>query len=641
MKRTVLLSAILAVALTSCNDLKKPDSIKTKEEIEYDIAWEQAMGKVDPEQTWISSKSVTVEVKDAGDAQISIYSLSEAQRTLLARETVSSSATIRFDMPLGLDYGVAVCRETAEGTEYIAVSKADLLSGNAGVSFAGLGTKAGDNPPMSSENKDKLTIATCVNPLTGKRAKIWGYTSFPGWIWNDMNAAIPENKAATTTGQITNFELQSNGLFYVSTIYGATGVTNAEIGYYYYDPATPSQKTFIPLVDALGGDYYYDEIDYSREDALAKVLWLNKDTWEWTPANFCFYDKVSGMANGGFATRKGDNQFNALSIVETYGKDINNSSIAMVKGLTFQVDAPKGNMVGFYCKRSSYTNYTTKEMNTNKKSRAAIKVYDGFRFIGLEDGSSDGGNEPDCNDIALVMVPGNDGTLPGLVLPYIKDIEEDKYYNGDGTKTDEPKYDVATDGPDSNYEDLASSKAVWTLAFEDMSTIGDFDFNDVVLAIVPDGKKRSADVWLCATGGSINAYIYYKDKLIGEAHQLLGSVENGKNVIANTYVQKYPIKKILTVEMHPGHQLEDEARNFKVVAGNNVITLPEKGEIPKAICVGGTGKGNGNIALWAWPKESTRIDTAYPDFEDWAADYKNDKNSSWYKKPVEDKVVRF
>ncbi|MGN1211503.1 MAG: LruC domain-containing protein [Candidatus Cryptobacteroides sp.] len=631
-KKELFLSVLMIAGLISCTDLNKPDSFKTKDEIDYENAWNETIGSVDPEHTWAESMPVSIEVSGAGNAQISIYTIGEAKRVLLARETVSSSATIEFEMPLGIEKGIAICRETSEGTEYRSVGKASLMGGKASVSFAEMGTKA-DFAPISDANREALTQPTLRNQNSGQRAKIWGYSNFPAWIWYDMNAAIPENKSAVVTKQITNFEMQSNGLFYISTIYGSTGVDRAEIGYYYYDTVNPSDTTMVPLVDALAADYYYDEIGVSREEALAKVLWLDKSSWQWTPANFCYYDKVSGMASSAFKTRQNDNQFNTLSILQTYGnEDPELNGIAQVKGLTFQIDAPKGNMVGFYCKRPSYTNHSTTSFNRNGKPRAAIKVYDGFRFIGLEDGSSDGGNEPDCNDIAFVMVPGNDGILPGLLLPYIKDNDSDKFYNGDGTLTDEPKYDVATDGPDPMYEDLASRKQIWTVAFEDMSTIGDFDFNDVVLTIVPADNKRSADIYLCATGGSINANLYYKDEYIGEAHQLLGSVENGKNVIANTYSQKYAIKKIYTIDWHPGHRVDDEAKNFKVIAGKNVITLPEKGEIPKALCVPG---------FWAWPKESTRIDLAYPRFADWAYDGKNDNHANWYNRPEEDKVVRF
>ena len=638
MKRSLYVSLIMIAGLVSCNDLRKPDDFKTKDEINYELRWIEAIGSVDPEQAWEASTPASIEIRDAGNATISIYSLGEAKRVLLAREEVSSSATLEFDIPSGLEYGLAICSESADGVVWQSVSKASLQSGKASVSFANLGTKA-DAEPMTDEKKQVLTAQTLVDPRTGKNAKIYGYTSFPAWLWHDINMAIPEEQSATNNGQITNFELQSHGVFYISTIYGSTGNQTAEVGYYYYDPASPTDITFIPLIDALKYDYYYDNQEYTANNALPKVMWADK-SWKWTPANFCYYDKIGGMASNSFATRTGDNQYNTLDIEKQFGnEDPSLSGIAQIKGLTFQVDAPVGNMVGFYCKKSNTSaNYTTISMN-NGKNRAAIKVYDGFRFIGLEDGSADHAREPDCNDIAFVMVPGNDGVLPGLLLPFIKDITEDKYYNGDGTLTETPKFDSATHGKDEGYEELASPSAdIWTIAFEDMvnSEKADFDFNDVVIALRPvftgNGKNEGVyEVLLCATGGSVSSTLFYDDTCIGEVHELLGSIENGKNVIANTYTQKYAVKKIHEIPFKKGKdKIEDLARGFKLVAGQNVIAVPKKSEIPKALLVPG---------FWSWPKENVSISDAYPRFKEYATSQK--QSQDWYKKAEKSKIINF
>lgn len=630
MKKVVTLSLLAIFGLASCNDFHRLDNNKSKEELTYEQNWNEIIGEVDPEKDWKVSIPVSVTIMDAGTSTISIYSLGEEKRTLLAREDVASEAVITFDIPIGLEKGIAICRECDGELDYRHVSVENLKGGSAVVSFTMSGSKA-SLAPMTDENRAALTKPTCINPITGKRAEIFGYSTFPAWIWEDMNSAIPEDISAKLTNQITNFEMQSNGLFYVSTVYGATGNTSAEIGYYYYDPATPNNKIYIPLVDALNADFYYDDINYTKENAPAKVMWLDNSTWNWNPANFCYYDKVEGMGSSSFKTRTGDDQYNVLSVLKHFGnKNPDLSKIAMIKGLTFQVDAPKGNMVGFYCKKGALMNHTTTSMNSGK-SRAAIKIYDGFRFIGLEDGSNESAKEPDCNDIALIMVPGNNGTLPGLLLPYIKDEDNDKYYNGDGTLTETPKYDIATDGPDSKYEDLANQKMVWTLAFEDISSGGDCDFNDIILTITPDQETNTATVTLCATGGSLSSYIYYKEELLGEVHQLLGSVENGHNVIANTFVQRYALVDILTIDWPEGHSIDDEVKNFKIIAGKNTITVPEIGEIPKAICVPG---------FWYWPKEVINIDKAYPLFRDWATG-DNNTHANWYNNYEEDKVVKF
>ena len=163
----------------------------------------------------------------------------------------------------------------------------------------------------------------------------------------------------------------------------------------------------------------------------------------------------------------------------------------------------------------------------------------------------------------------------------------------------------------------------------------DFDFNDVVLALKPvyTGKGKNEgiyEVMLCATGGSVSSTLFYDEECLGEVHELLGSVENGKKVIANTYMQKYAVKKIHEIPFHKGDKIEDLARSFKLVVGKNVITVPEKGEIPQALLISG---------FWSWPKEHISITEAYPRFRKYATSQK--QNQDWYKKPEPDKIINF
>ena len=639
MIKRISISLLLLVGLCACMKIEKPEDNKSKTELQFEEYWKNLFGEVNPEETWNNFAEVNLEIRNAGEATVSIFSLGEEKRTIFATEKVNGSSSISFSMPMGMQNGVAVCCESAEGTVWKAVGMNQLLKGNVAVDMQLMSLKSSETKAQMSEaNRKALTKATLVDPRTNKKAKIYGYTNFPAWIWYDMNMAIPEDTRVDNSQIVTNFELQSKGKFYVSTIYGATGTSSAEIGYYFYDKSNPSDITYVPLVNALSGDYWYDNDKYTADNALAKVQWLDKDTNSWVDANFCFYDQVDGMKNANFNSRKEDDIYNVLSIEKTYGgADPEQSRIGMVRGLTFQVDAPEGNMVGFYCKNGGLVNHSTKALNAKGNERAGIKIYDGFRFIGLEDGNQDSTKEPDCNDIAFVMVAGNDGALPGLLLPYIKDVEEDKYLNGDGTKTEEPKYDFVTDGATEdelykNIGDLSQSNNAWTVAFEDMTEKGDLDFNDVVLAVLPNINERKADVVICATGGSIKADLYYEDKFIGEVHDLLGSVSGGRYVIANTYTKKFPVKKIMTIDWAPNDKVEEMAKKFCVRTAQNELRIPERGNVPNAICVAG---------LWAWPKEATDIHVAYPEFAKWAESNKNLQSNGWYKKFDENKVVKF
>ena len=77
MKRFFCVSLIVALVITSCRDLRRPDSYKTNVEIAYEEAWTKTLGEVDPEQTWENSSYVTVDIKGVGESEVKIYSLGQ------------------------------------------------------------------------------------------------------------------------------------------------------------------------------------------------------------------------------------------------------------------------------------------------------------------------------------------------------------------------------------------------------------------------------------------------------------------------------------------------------------------------------------------------------------------------------------
>jgi len=637
MKQSYLFSLMVIVTVMTSCELLDPDARERKEkEKEYRNAWTENVCEIDRDQTWNTANNTRIIVSVAESSTISVYTLGQQKRTLLGRATdVTTSDFVYVDIPQGIGEMIAVCCSSASGDTYQSISVDEVLQGGARVSFVesqqdAMTTKA----PMSDETRLTLSGCTEVDPRTSQRAKIYGYTEFPGWIWTDLSKAMPENK--TAVGQVNNFELQSNGIFYISTIYGVTGNMTAKVGYYYYDKNTPEDITYVPLIDALAYDYYYDgQTILSKESAKEKTLWKNKETGLWSAANYDAYDKTGGYTSSKVGKiRANDDQLNVLEIQNKYGNDDESKNkIAAVKGLTFQIDAPKGNMVGFYVERNDggiFRNHTTASMNLNKAHNAIIKVYDGFRFIGLEDTKKVDESRRDCNDIAFVMVPGNDGTLPGLLLPYIKDITEDKYYNADGTWTESPKYDEATDGrkTDGTSQNLSSMKQTWTFGFEDMGVVGDFDFNDVVFRVTPDTESHTAEILLCATGGGLQADLYYKNDKIGEVHELLGS-----SGVTNTNKISITPKVIANVSWPESNCMEKNAKDFYIKVNGEKIAIPSaNGEVPKAICVAGE---------WQWPRESVNISEAYPEFGEWGANYSEKSYWDWYCKPAEGKTIGY
>lgn len=174
----------------------------------------------------------------------------------------------------------------------------------------------------------------------------------------------------------------------------------------------------------------------------------------------------------------------------------------------------------------------------------------------------------------------------------------------------------------------------WTLAFEDMGTANDYDFNDVVLRVSHVAGQSKARVWVMAIGGTIENYLYLGDpknheNLIGEVHELMGVPNNGQ--VVNAREMTVSPKEIAPVTVPANFTMSQVSMGGFVLSNNfgtSVVAKAEDGCVPYAICVPGT---------WQWPVERTRIDTAYPDFAQWVADHS--KADTWYKNADHSHVV--
>lgn len=628
MKRLVIpVGCALIMGTASCVNT---DGIPNTTNGKYAQAWEEQFGNVDPNQTWNGAVTVTAQIVTGGEsAKVYATTLGEERRIILGEKEINGSGPLTFDVPQGIGEYVCISKESASGNEYKRVKVEDLRAGGAKVTFSSNG-----NFLLAPALKADATGILNGSPLV----KNWGYSTFPGWAWQDISEAMPESDKCE--GQITNYDLISRGKFYISTIFGYTGTSDGRvIGYYYYTDNDYSTLVYVPMLEVLNYDYF---------DGMAKTQWRKIGETEWHDTNYDFFDKISGYTNNNSAwksARANDDIFVCYDVNDKFGADID-----AVRGCTFQVDAPVGSRVGFYIEfqnsykndgRTQWTylnklgiknlgtqnnwklrNHSTRDLQAQKHNTSIIKIYDGFRFIGLEDANYKG--DSDCNDVVLGLVSGNDGTLPGVQLPDIfdKDDPDTPYYNPDGTKSDKPKTDEEVEK-----ENLQT----WTMGFEDMGSVGDFDFNDVVLRITPDPKNQKAYIKICATGGSHKADLYYDGTLIGEVHELLGV-----DGIANTTTATVPFKEVATVDWPTGYTMQEKASLFYIVVkgikGEDVkVTVPTRaGDVPHAICVPGK---------WQWPKENVNIADAYTVFGKWGTNYNNPDCWNWYQQPTIGKVV--
>ncbi|MCQ2238281.1 MAG: LruC domain-containing protein [Bacteroidaceae bacterium] len=173
----------------------------------------------------------------------------------------------------------------------------------------------------------------------------------------------------------------------------------------------------------------------------------------------------------------------------------------------------------------------------------------------------------------------------------------------------------------------------YVLACEDLGNTDDFDFNDVVFSASYVAGRKIMTVKPLAAGGTLNSTISYKDKEIGEIHDLLGAPSNtiyNTTSFTDSGTETY-------FEVPESFDLKAAMNDFviQVVDGDKAtrkITLPKgNNKIPQVICVPGD---------WFWPTERTEIGDAYKNFTKWVQAQHQEDGIEWWKPTyVSGKVV--
>lgn len=177
----------------------------------------------------------------------------------------------------------------------------------------------------------------------------------------------------------------------------------------------------------------------------------------------------------------------------------------------------------------------------------------------------------------------------------------------------------------------------FTMAFEDMGSIGDFDFNDVVLQVERAENQRYGTVTLAAAGATYYIEVLYKGNVIDwgggakEVHEAFGvdrktMVNTGKGEylqpkvkgnfdFGNTSITRSDIAKNFSLRVYTGDPEDPDTQNY------NIIQIPNttEGVAPQGFVV--------NNVRWSWPNERQSILDKYPTFLNWV---QNQQNTHWY-----------
>jgi len=145
---------------------------------------------------------------------------------------------------------------------------------------------------------------------------------------------------------------------------------------------------------------------------------------------------------------------------------------------------------------------------------------------------------------------------------------------------------------------------------EDLGSIGDFDFNDVVFDVKPTAETGKAQVIVRAAGGTLPAVLWVAGQKIGEVHELLGE---STSTMINTGYGTEKEQYVTTIDVPNDFDLAS-FKDFKVVItdknGERDVVYQEGNTAPCVLIT--------PISL-GWMKETINIKKAYPNFfqNDW------------------------
>ena len=644
------LSVILLAGMSSCSkdpglDIPDPNPSTTTLWID---------GEADTNQTWMTSVSMQLDLSVKGEGMLTAQTIGDNVPVVLGKKQVHDNDVMLIDVPQGIGSFGLVFDNGSVSKQYQCIRLSGDLHQLEKVSFDGTSTQA-----LSRQMAPAARAATHTGLYGNSIMADEGYLNFGSWAWSDIAIALVESDDASKKHTaLIDYEIMARGSIaagseytggeevYISFMYGYTGTTASRIlGYYTHSENDYSDIEYHEISEAISYDYL---------NGNAKVQYqLDGNTETWYDANFDYKDgdRLPNITSSQAADplRRGDDAYNTLLVKQAYG-----DRVSAVRGLTFKITVPKGKVFGFYLKTNAslssdqrtrlanlgvpsdkmptnQLNFSYAPMNASGKHRSAFAIYDNFTFMGLDD-SADSGGDLDCNDVTFVLSNAKgekyrpkftDGTL-----------NSDK---NQGTIKDHPIY---TTPDETGTENLQS----WILAFENAGTDVDFDFNDVVLQVVPNTTTHKVAVYLLATGAERNTYIYYgtdSPVSLGEAHQRFG-VDAGQMV--NTKLDGLRRNKVLLSDQlswPDGYTMANQRDLFYIqvtdekghpITINSSIMLGEEQNIPQVLCVAGE---------WNWPLEHQKVEQAYPLLGSWGRNVYEEAYWNWYTQLVSNLVFHF
>lgn len=593
MKRNFFFAVGLALSLFACDNSHDNMYDPTWVREQYENQWKLHFGEIDPNQNFNMAKQVTANV-DLGefsdlDCKIKVYTTHplSGNATLLA-EKDSKDKQFTFDalsswknvyVSVEGDEGLVVSKYCSIDNNIMNLTIQDVQSRSTGITVSGsykvTDTNWNGTEAITREETfytlSGVSVSRNVSMKVGDLIPIVGSTSGV-FAEGKANSSLYQDILGTGVEYTIN---KDGGTVTLSMIYGSTSYNN-RIGYFYYtagqDPLSAEVKKYELIADAspkTNLTYNRNQLENNSslsglEEAVSAGWRQSSDDVEGTTYRLVYFDE-NGNSSYGFpaGTKIGFYLYNPR---EGGGRDLFYSIYDMNKAI-------------------GANEYNEWNNGANHCVSAVSYRYGDATYLGFEDDL-----DLDMND-ALFLVSG-DFDKPVDVNP-----------------NPEPSIELQS----------------WIIACEDLGSIGDYDFNDVVFEVSYINGNGVAYVTPLAGGGTLPAYIYSGkssyDPLVGEIHELFDVYDitcmintgvdyewNGVNNLSGPTIE---------VDVPYDFSMSDNMGGFylKIYDGNGVLQTtigPSEGTAPQMICV---------PSSWRWPTETVRIDTAYPSFGEWGQGY--------------------
>ena len=219
-------------------------------------------------------------------------------------------------------------------------------------------------------------------------------------------------------------------------------------------------------------------------------------------------------------------------------------------------------------------------------------------------------------------------------------------------------------------EEYYATRQSLTVAFEDLGSTDDFDFNDVVITVDYVNGADEFDITLQAVGGVLPVHLYfaYGRSLYPvfdgkELHEVMGydtkTIINTNCKTTNGVVGVDNVRPVTETFKFPLENIGDDGVPFVLWIDSNddqeqiqITGTSEAGKVPQVLVLGKyysepedfelrapSDYGEGFFSTpyyWVWPKERTSITDAYPEITNWLQNDPDDM--SFIANPDEDQL---